>query len=114
MACLGYLRLFPHTLHEYGVLCECNSGCVCRISHRSFCWGGERSTGFQIFCLPRPLLVHYAANAILFYQLENSTWCAWCSRLYKVINLGEEDGMLPECGKDQLYTVKNGVLCYTL
>ena len=26
------------------------------------------------FLLPRPLLARYAANAILFYQLENSTW----------------------------------------
>ena len=54
------------------------------------------------FCLPHPLLAHYAAHAILFYQLENSTWCARCSRQDKVINLGEEDGMLPEHGKDQL------------
>ena len=36
--------------------------------------GEEEKYGFQMFGLPCPLLVHYAANAILFYHLENSTW----------------------------------------
>ena len=62
------LRLFPHTLHEYGVLCEYKSGCACMQGFtQEFLLGRGEKYWVPNFCLPRPLLAHYAVNAILFY-----------------------------------------------
>ena len=41
--------------------------------------GGGESTRFQFIFLTTPTFSSLY-NAILIYQLENSTWCAWCFR----------------------------------
>ena len=54
--------------------------CVYTRFHTGFFAGEGEVLGTNFIGLPHPLLAHYGANVILFYQLENSTCCVWCSR----------------------------------
>ena len=78
-----------------------------RVSYRIFAGGG--GGGREVywvpnFCLPCPLLAHYAANAKL------TSWKiapGVHGVLDKVIYLGEDDSMLHEYGNDQLQVLVN-------